>query len=118
MTFAVQHDLSLLYRTYDAFNARNIDAVLATMTPDVDWPNGWLGGRLRGHEAVRDYWTRQWKEIDPIMRPEGFLVLPDGRLRLDVRQTVHDLKGSLLSEGLVAHVYTFRDGLIAKMDTE
>ena len=112
----MQPDLSLLYRTYDAFNARDIDAVLATMASDVDWPNGWLGGRMRGHDAVREYWTRQWQEIDPVVRPEGFLLLPDGRLRLDVRQIVRDRSGNLLSEGMVGHVYTFRDGLIAKME--
>jgi hypothetical protein len=47
----------LLTRAYAAFNARNIDAVLAAMHPDVDWPNGWEGGRVRGHPQVRDYWT-------------------------------------------------------------
>ena len=114
----MQPDLSLIYRTYDAFNARDIDAVLATMVPDVDWPNGWLGGRMRGHGAVRDYWTRQWQEIDPSVTPVGFLVLSDGRLRLDVRQIVCDLQGNVLSEGTVGHVYTFRDGLIAKMEIE
>src|SRR5205085_3557006 len=38
-----------------AFNAREIAAVLGAMTEDVDWPNAWEGGRLRGKEAVRDY---------------------------------------------------------------
>jgi len=44
---------------YAAFNARDIDAVLAAMTEDVDWPNAWEGGRLSGRAAVRNYWTRQ-----------------------------------------------------------
>jgi hypothetical protein len=35
--------------TYAAFNARDIDQVLAQMTDDVDWPNAWEGGRLVGH---------------------------------------------------------------------
>ena len=38
-----------------AFNARHIDALLEQMTPDVDWPNAWEGGRLHGREQVRDY---------------------------------------------------------------
>ena len=114
----MEHDLNLLYRTYDAFNARDIDAVLATMTPDVDWPNGWMGGRMRGRDAVRAYWTLQWEQVAPTVRPEGFTVLPDGRLRLNVRQSVRDRAGNLLAEGLVGHVYAFRDGLIARMDIE
>jgi ketosteroid isomerase-like protein len=52
----------VLTRAYAAFNARNIDAVLAAMHPDVDWPNGWEGGRVRGHDQVRDYWTRQGRQ--------------------------------------------------------
>lgn len=114
----VGSDLSLLYRTYEAFNARDIDAVLATMAPDVEWPNGWEGGHLVGHEAVRDYWTRQWASISPEVVPEGFMRLPDGRLRLDVRQTVRSTDGVTLSRGTVSHIYTFRDGLVSKMEIE
>src|SRR6266404_555254 len=32
--------LVVLKKAYDAFNARDIDAALATMQPDVEWPNG------------------------------------------------------------------------------
>lgn len=38
----------LLRRAYEAFNARDIDAALALMHLDVDWPNGMEGGRERG----------------------------------------------------------------------
>jgi ketosteroid isomerase-like protein len=34
----------LLGRAYEAFNARDIDGVLATMRADVEWPNGMEGG--------------------------------------------------------------------------
>ena len=54
---------------YAAFNERDIDGVLDAMTPDVDWPNGWEGGRVLGREAVRDYWSRQWAQIDPRVDP-------------------------------------------------
>lgn len=33
----------LLRATYEAFNARDIDAVLRHMTAEVDWPNAWEG---------------------------------------------------------------------------
>jgi ketosteroid isomerase-like protein len=51
-----EEPLRALYR---AFNARDVDTVLAAMAEDVDWPNGWEGGRVVGHEAVRRYWERQ-----------------------------------------------------------
>ena len=55
----------LLMNVYSAFNARDVDTVLAAMSADVDWPNGWEGGRIYGREGVRDYWTRQWAATAP-----------------------------------------------------
>lgn len=111
----------LLRTMYDAFNARDIDAVLAAMTDDVDWPNAWEGGRLLGHEAVRDYWTRQWAAIDPHVEPVeiGPRVGGDGaRIEVQVRQVVRDLDGDVVAEGTVVHVYEMRSGLVARMDVE
>lgn len=45
----------LLAAAYEAFDVRDMDAVLAMMHPDVDWPNGMEGGRIRGRSDVRDY---------------------------------------------------------------
>jgi hypothetical protein len=53
----------LLRRSYAAFNRRDIEAVLAVMHTDVNWPNGMEGGRIIGHDGVRRYWTRQWSII-------------------------------------------------------
>jgi hypothetical protein len=108
----------LLRSLYDAFNARDIDAMLAEMTDDVDWPNAWEGGRLRGKDQVRDYWTRQWGEIDPRVEPTDFRTLPDGRVSVEVDQVVRDRSGALLGANNVRHQYTFRDGLVARMDVE
>jgi hypothetical protein len=99
-----------------AFNARNVDAALATMHPDVDWPNGMEGGRVRGHQAVREYWTRQWTLIDPRVEPLAFTRLPDGRMEVDVRQAVHDREGKLLLDQRVRHVYRIENGLVREME--
>jgi hypothetical protein len=103
---------------YAAFNARDIDTVLAQMNDDVDWPNAWEGGRLVGRDAVRDYWTRQWAEIDPRVEPTSFTERPDGSIAVEVDQLVRSLDGELIGQGTVVHVYSFRDGLIARMDIE
>jgi hypothetical protein len=50
----MSEDHELLAHTYAAFNGRDIDAVLAVMHPEVDWPNGMGGGRVHGQAAVRD----------------------------------------------------------------
>jgi ketosteroid isomerase-like protein len=99
-----------------AFNAREIEAVLAHMTEDVDWPNAWEGGRVHGRAAVRDYWTRQWAQIDPRLELQSVSTLADDRVRVDVRQLVRGLDGSLISDASARHTYTLRDGLIARMD--
>jgi hypothetical protein len=109
---------ALLRRAYEAFNARDIDGALALMHPDVDWPNGMVGGRERGHAAVRAYWTWQFGQIDSHVEPEGFEVDADGRVVVDVHQVVRDLDGTELSDGRVRHAYTFRDGLVERMDIE
>ena len=106
----------LLERTYAAFNARDIDAVLAVMHPDVDWPNGMEGGRVHGHREVRDYWIRQWQAIDPRVEPRAFTTDDAGRIVVDVHQVVRDLGGAVLADRMVQHVYVLRDGLIRSME--
>jgi nuclear transport factor 2 (NTF2) superfamily protein len=107
---------ALLERMYAAFNARQVDVVLSAMVGDVTWPNGWEGGVVHGREAVEAYWHRQWAEIDPTVTPMSFEALPDGRLAASVRQVVRDRAGATLSDQVVVHTYSFRDGLIAAME--
>jgi hypothetical protein len=109
---------ALLRRTYDAFNARDVEAVIATMRDDVDWPNAWEGGRVLGRAAVGDYWARQFAAIDPTVTPMAFADRPDGRIAVTVHQVVRSPGGDVLSEGDVLHVYALRDGLVERMDVE
>jgi ketosteroid isomerase-like protein len=100
---------------YAAFNRRDVAAVLAVLAPDVAWANGWEGGTVRGPDAVRDYWTRQWAQIDPTVAPIGFDSAGD-TVTVTVRQTVRDRDGHLLSEGTVTHTYRFAGGLVTAME--
>jgi hypothetical protein len=106
----------LLQKAYAAFNARDIDGALATMNPDVVWPNGMEGGTVHGHEGVRAYWTRQWGMIDPHVEPVGFSEDESGRIVVEVHQVVRDLTGKQLLDRMVQHAYTLNDGLIQSMD--
>ena len=107
---------ALIERTYERFNARDIDAVLALMHPDVDWPNAIDDTRITGHDAIREYWTWQFARFDPRVTPIGFEALGDGRVRVRVRQELYDLQGDLVGQGEVFHDHAFRDGLIERMD--
>jgi ketosteroid isomerase-like protein len=103
---------------YEAFNRRDVDACLAAMTPDVDWANGWQGGRVVGRDAVRNYWRRQWAEIDSTAEPTAVTERPDGTIEVAVHLVARDKQGSLLSDGQGRHVYHFRGDLIARMTIE
>ena len=106
----------VLTSAYAAFNARDIDAVLATMHPDVEWPNGMEGGYVHGHDEVREYWTRQWRTIDPRVEPRGFAAAADGRIVVDVHQVVRDTAGNVVADRMVQHVYRIEGGLIRSME--
>jgi hypothetical protein len=105
----------LLEAAYAAFNARNIDAALTAMHPDVEWPNGMDGGTVYGRDAVREYWTRQWGLIDPHVEPVDFAIDGEGDIVVDVHQVVRDLGGKTLVDQVVQHVYTLRDGAVERM---
>jgi nuclear transport factor 2 (NTF2) superfamily protein len=113
-----ENENKILRAAYRDFNARNLDAVLSLMARDVEWPNGWEGGFVYGHDGVRDYWTRQWAAVDPHVEPVEIHKLEDGRLAVKVHQVVHDHESKLLFDGFVRHVYRLQDGLIARMDIE
>lgn len=112
----VSPEVELLRRVYAAFNRREIETVLAAMDTDVDWPNGMEGGRVLGKAAVREYWIRQFKTLDPCVEPQAFAAEGDGRIKVEVHQIVHDTAGNLLVDQIIQHVYAFRDGLILSME--
>jgi len=108
----------LIEKAYAAFNARDIDTALSTMHPEVQWPKAFEGGYVSGHNEIRDYWTRQWTEIDPNVLPIGFNERQDRSLEISVHQKVKDLQGNVIFDGIVKHVYTLKDGLLRRMDIE
>ena len=109
-------ELELLKTAYAAFNARDVDAALATMSPDVSWPRAFKGGFVRGHEAVRAYWTEQWSEIDPRVEPVSFRREDAGRILVDVHLVVRDLAGAVLADEHVGHRFTLANGLLQGME--
>ena len=106
----------MLRSAYAAFNARDIDAALALMTPDVAWPRAFKGDFVRGPEAVRAYWTEQWSEINPHVGPVAFYPEGAARILVDVHQVVRDLAGAVVADQHVGHRFTIDHGLIQIME--
>jgi hypothetical protein len=107
---------TVIEQAYSAFNKRDIDGALALMTQDVSWPKASEGGRVVGKEAVRAYWTRQWREFDPHVEPLAMSDENGGKTRVRVHQLVKSLQGDVLSDSEVLHVFTLNNGFIEAMD--
>jgi hypothetical protein len=106
----------LISQAYSAFNQRDIDATLVLMSEHVSWPKASEGGRVVGKQEIRDYWTRQWAEFDPRVDVLEVVDGEAGKIDVKVHQLVKNLKGDVLSDTELWHVYTIANGLIERMD--
>ena len=110
--------VEIINKAYSAFNSRDIDTALSTFHSKVQWPKAFEGGYVSGHEEIRNYWTRQWSEINPTVKPIRFSERPNGTLEVTVHQIVKDLEGNILFGGEVKHIYSIEDNLLRTMDVE
>ena len=105
-------DIHLFFRNlYKNFNNRNIEPVIATMTEDVKWANGMEGGYVYGHNAVREYWIRQFMMASPNVTPVE-IGAGNEFVKIKVHQVVHDLNKNLLADEIVEHIFLLRDNKI------
>ena len=98
---------------YDAFNNREIETIISFMRPDVKWANGVEGGFVYGRDAVREYWTNQFKAIQPELKTLKFETDDNNRNIVTVHQIIRDLQGNLLADATVQQIFTIKDGLIS-----
>ena len=100
---------------YKNFNDRKIDLVISKMTGDVKWANGMDGGYVHGHDAVKDYWTRQFTMVSSNVSP---LEIEAGNdiVKIKVHQVVHDLNGNLLADELVYHLFHLQENKISAFE--
>ena len=103
---------------YQAFNDRDLDAVTGAMTEDVDWPNGWEGGRLTGRDEVRRYWERQWATVRATAVVRSIQERPDGTVEVRVRQVFRGPDGTVLERSEAVHVHELEGDLVRRMRVE
>ena len=115
LRFDIPATLNFSSGWYDSFNARDIEAALASMHPDVIWANGLEGGHVHGRDGVRDYWTRQWAMMDSRAEPTGFSIGEDGTVYVEVHLTARDLHGNASFDEKASHVFQIEDGLIRRL---
>jgi hypothetical protein len=102
-----------LQNLYDAFNKREIETIISSMRPNVVWANGLEGGFVYGRDAVREYWTNQFKEIQPELETLNFETDEKNRNVVTVHQIIRDLQGNLLADATVQQIFTIENGLIS-----
>ena len=107
---------ALIAQAYSAFNRCDVDAALAMMSENVDWPKASEGGRVVGKEEIRAYWMRQWAEFDPHVEPIEVTDREVGRTEVKVHQLVKNRNGDILSDQTLLHVFIIANGLIERMD--
>lgn len=102
-----------LQNLYQAFNKGEIETIISVMHPDVKWANGVEGGFVYGRDAVREYWTNQYKVIQVQLKTLKFETDENNRNIVTVHQVIKDLQGNLLAEATVQQIFTIKDGLIS-----
>jgi uncharacterized protein YndB with AHSA1/START domain len=105
-------DRQLLQSLYDAFNNRELETIISVMHPDVKWANGVEGGFVYGRDAVREYWTNQYKVIQVQLETLKFETDEKNRNVVTVHQIVRDLQGNLLADMTVQQIFTIENGAI------
>jgi len=102
----------LFRELYKHFNNRKIDLVISKMADNVKWANGMDGGFVYGHDAVRDYWTRQFTMVSSNVTPLA-IEAENGIVKIKVHQVVHDINGNLLADEFVYHLFHLQGNKIA-----
>jgi ketosteroid isomerase-like protein len=108
-------------RGYDAFNTGNVEGTLALVHPDIEW-NTYLvpgpgGGTYRGFEGVRELWNDVRNIfIDYRNDPEELMEIGDKVVAFICISGRGSLSGAEV-EARIAHVFTFRDGKIIRVDS-
>ena len=109
---------NLIKKAYLAFNSRDISTALSTFHENVEWPKAFEGGYVNGHNEIREYWTRQWTEINGFVEPKNIIERSENQYEVTVHQHVKDLQENILFDGIIKHIFTVKDNLLSRMDIE
>jgi glutamate synthase domain-containing protein 3 len=102
-----------LQNLYEAFNKGEIETIISVMRPDVKWANGVEGGFVYGRDAVREYWTNQYKVIQVQLETLKFETDENNRDVVTVHQIVRDLQGNLLADATIQQIFAIENSLIS-----
>jgi ketosteroid isomerase-like protein len=109
-------NVELYRRLVEAFNARDLDAMLVLIAPSCEWHSafaGVFGGVYHGHDGVR-MWHRDLEESwgeEIRVEPEAYFDLGEHTLAFSALHGRGQHSGAEVVMP-AAHVFRWRDGLI------
>ena len=117
-----QESADVVRRFFDAFNAGDIDAAFAKLSPDIQWTNYGaeekipFAGSFHGHAGVKAFFDRVGKSIRIIETTPRSLVGAGNQVF--GRGVEHSASLATGREYRVewAHVYQVRDGLMTRFE--
>src|SRR5687768_9232702 len=114
-------NVALIQQLYAAFQRGDVEAVLATMAPTIDWrsvgdPEDWPGfGERRGIDEVRGYFAAIAEELDFTgfevrdIDPAGHNPAGDDKVLAEGISSFTFKQGGVAHDAEWAHIFTFRE---------
>jgi ketosteroid isomerase-like protein len=116
---ATEAHLEATRRALDAFNRRDVEAMIALAADEfeIDWTRslGPMQGVFRGREGLEEYLREQWEIFDEF-NVEPLELTPCGERHVLVTTRVHATgRGGIPVSATSSHLYTFEDGRLARV---
>ena len=116
----MSHREAVLYG-YEAFNAGDIEASLIILDPEIVWHTyivpGPGGGTYHGHDGVRELWSDAHRIFGGFKNIPEKLFESGDRVVAFVRVEGVGAKSGVAVETRFAHVHTFRDGKVVRVES-
>jgi ketosteroid isomerase-like protein len=113
--------VDMVLQGYEAFNAGDIDASLVILDPEIVWHTyivpGPGGGTYHGHDGVRELWTDAQRIFGGFKNVPEKLFESGDRVVAFVRVEGVGAKSGIAVQARIAHVHTFRDGKVVRVDS-
>jgi ammonia channel protein AmtB len=115
LTGSSRHVDETILRLYRDLNARDADAALARVHPELRWDTGESSGPVEGADAVRERWERDWAAGSPLLTPLRSRRRRQGWIEVELQQAPSGSPSTGVTRTLV-HRYTERAGLFDRME--
>jgi ketosteroid isomerase-like protein len=109
-----QQNVAVARRWVELFNARDdVDEFLSLHDPEVELQTPG-GPRLHGHDQLRDWFEKEYENVQPCLLPERFVAGGDTVVGLGRTEVRWIESGEVAREFESAGAYWFRDGKIIR----